>query len=206
MLIHRLIACFIVATSLVAAAEARASCADPTQCICPFASGLNVTFAGTIVEGKASDAQIEVQLDALSLVGTATQLAVGDVISVSGALGNVNTGPRVIGFTTLDCTDGTFDCDPKTKVETPVLKLISAADKTFVCGSTSLPVSAESLATSMASTGCSSEVRKLLEDLGADTSCHDGGLCSARPGPASSGGWALLLGIAALIGVRRARR
>jgi MYXO-CTERM domain-containing protein len=208
MLIHRLTACFIVATSIAAAAEAHASCSDPAACICASAADISVTFAGTIVESAPSSAQFKVRLDSLSPVGPTTKLAVGDVVpfDVEGAPGKVFTGARVLGFATRDCADGGQDCAPETRKETTDLQQIAAMGSSFVCGATPLPVSAESLATTMASGDCRSQIFKMLDDAGIDTACHDTGPCSARPGPASSGGWAFLLGIAALIGVRRARR
>lgn len=211
MSVRRILACLIVAVSSVAAAEARAECVDPFSCICPLASGLNTTFSGTIVQGMAGSEVVEVRVDVLNLIGTWTTLAAGGIVSlaVTPGMGPVGVGARIIGVSRTSCSTSSPTCEPAAGGETLSLKQIAAGDTSFACGGAKLSATADSLAATMASSGCFTEVQRLLTDAGVDQTCGDGdpgAACSVQRGPAPSGGWIAALGIAALIGLRRARR
>jgi hypothetical protein len=171
-------------------------------------TGLNATFAGTIVALGDGSGKIGARVDVISLVGTSTTLAVGSVVPVggAGAGGLVKEGERVVGFSVNECAQPGKDCAPPTLVETTGITQISAPDSTFQCSGVTVSAHAEAIAGTMASTGCLNEVDRLLSEAGASLDCHDTDACSARPGPASSAGWVALLGIAALIGRLWARR
>lgn len=207
--VHRIYAGVILATSIAVAAEARADCSAGEGCFCPSEAELNTTFSGTIVQGTAASENIQVRIDTLTRVGTWTKLASGSLVSfsVTKDVGTVSDGARIVGVSTTPCPDESMGCDPTKGAETVQLTQIAAADTSFECRGTKLSSTADSLAATMASASCISEIKRLVSEAGADLSCSPavGSNCSTRPGAAGSGGWAALLGIAALVGRRRRR-
>lgn len=212
MLIHRTLACLVVAASLVSAPEARASCIDPSSCLCPAVPALNATFAGTILdvapaEGASSgNVTASVHLDTIALAGASTTLAVGATIPVllPSSPARVRVGVRVVGISTKACEGPSEDCTPGPELA----QVVRVADEIGLieCRGAVLAASPDTLAELMARPSCSSDVNRLLDDAGVDTGCCDVGPCTAKPGPIPSTGWAGLFGVAVLIGRRFLRR
>lgn len=184
----------VFAIALTPASLARASCIDPTDCLCAYGYGDIAILAVTVVAEENGVTEVRVD-DVRSFPEQTTTVTAGDVREVAPV--EVTVGGRYLAVlldcqSCDECQDSTcHDCElcengtDRLRIWRPIgtdgISCTYDDETVWIPLPTALDLSV--------SPSCSAQVSARLEEEGADLDCNDNGLFLCGVGAAGGDGW-----------------